>query len=181
MMTVEEFVPLINKKTDRELIGGILRERPRCFHTPAHGGTLTEVIAVLAAWEEAHPRPRPSVLGFGASFRLSRDPDTLLGCDAAVAFAEQMDATPRTQFYLDGPPLLAAELIEPWDTRGEIAERIRLFRDAGAVVWEIDPEFRRVTVHRPGRETETFHVGQELTTEPELPGFRVPVAVLFGF
>jgi len=179
-MTVDEFVPLLDEKTDRELIEGQLRERPRRLHTPAHGRVLAEICSVLAGWEETRPRPRPSVHGFGTGFLLRRDPDTLLGCDAAVVAADQKDATPRTQFYFEGPPILAVEVIEPWDTRGEIVERVRLFRGAGAIVWEVDPDFPRVSVHRPGREPETFHVGQVLTTEPELPGFRVAVAELFG-
>jgi hypothetical protein len=36
-----------------------------------------------------------------------------------------------------------------------------------------------VTVYRPGTEPELFNVRQELSGEPHLPGFRVPVARLF--
>jgi hypothetical protein len=37
LMTVDKFIPLLDKSVDRELIGGRLREWPRRFHTPAHG------------------------------------------------------------------------------------------------------------------------------------------------
>ena len=58
-------------------------------------------------------------------------------------------------------------------------EKVRLYLEAGTVVWVIDPDFRRVSVHRPGRPVETLHETQELSGEPELPGFRVRVADLF--
>jgi hypothetical protein len=37
-----------------------------------------------------------------------------------------------------------------------------------------------VTVHRPGAEPELFNVRQEISAEPHLPGFRVPVARIFS-
>jgi hypothetical protein len=36
-----------------------------------------------------------------------------------------------------------------------------------------------VMVHRPDAEPELFNIRQELSGEPHLPGFRVPVARLF--
>ena len=86
-----------------------------------------------------------------------------------------MAATPRHQFYLNGPPILAIEILEPWDTHGDIAERVREYLEAGSVVWVVDTEFWMVTVHRPGSEPETFTASQELSAEPYLPGFRVSV------
>jgi Uma2 family endonuclease len=47
------------------------------------------------------------------------------------------------------------------------------------IVWIFDPYRRTVTVHRPGTEPELFNVGNELSAEPQLPGFRVLVARLF--
>jgi Uma2 family endonuclease len=48
------------------------------------------------------------------------------------------------------------------------------------VVWIVDPDLRTVTVHRPQTPPVLFNTLQELTCEPELPGFKVPVAHLFG-
>jgi Uma2 family endonuclease len=47
-------------------------------------------------------------------------------------------------------------------------------------VWAINPHRRTVTIYRPDEEPEMVNVRQELSGEPHLPGFRVPVAQLFG-
>ena len=178
-MSVNEFIPLLDDSIDRELIRGRLREWPRRFHTPAHGVTLTNFCSLLKKWEESQPRPRPCVHGFGAGFLLRRDPDTLIGSDVSIASAEQMTVTPRDQFYFDGPPILAVEILEPWDTHGDIVERVKEYLAAGAVVWEVDPDFRRVSVHRQGHEVELLNASKELSADPYLPGFRVAVASIF--
>ena len=48
------------------------------------------------------------------------------------------------------------------------------------LVWIIDSHDRTVTIYRPGRPVETVNDTQELTGDPELPGFRVAVARLFS-
>ncbi len=175
LMSVDEFVPLLNKSVDRELIRGHLREWPRRFHTPAHGVTLANFCTLLKRWEETHPRPRPCVHAFGAGFLIRRNPDTLIGSDLSIASAEQMARTPRDQSYFDGPPILAVEILEPWDTQGDIAKRVLEYLDSGTIVWIVDPVLLRVIVHRPGFEPVTFTTSQELSAEPYLPGFRASV------
>jgi hypothetical protein len=43
-----------------------------------------------------------------------------------------------------------------------------------------DPELRTVTIHRRDSEPVLYSASQELRGDPELPGFRVKVANLFG-
>jgi len=179
LMTVNQFIPLLDKSVDRELIQGRLREWPRRFHTPAHAETAVTLGALLKDWEKSLPRPRPRVHALGAGFFLRRDPDTLIGSDISIASAEQMVVTPRGQFYFDGPPILAVEILEPWDTHGDVAERVREYQAAGSVVWVVDPDFRRVSVHRPGHEARWLNILEELSADPYLPGFRVAVEAIF--
>jgi Uma2 family endonuclease len=80
---------------------------------------------------------------------------------------------------LGGPPILAVEILEPWDTHGDLVERIREYLDAGTVVWEVDPRFETVRVHQPGQLAVSFNASQELSADPYLPGFRVAVAAIF--
>jgi len=180
MMTVEEFLALPEDGTDRELIRGRLRSWPRRFHTPRHGITLTHLISSLGRWQDGQPEPRGEVLGYTAPFRLRRDPDTLIGADAGVASAGLMAATAAGLYYLAGPPILAVEILAPWDTHEDVIEKIDLDLEAGVIVWEADPDLRIVRVHRPGREPEMFNATQELPGGPYLPGFRVAVAKLFA-
>ena len=82
---------------------------------------------------------------------------------------------------VEGPPLLAAEILSPSDTHEDVVEKLHLYLELGvAVVWILDPDLRTVTVHRRGADPQFFNAAQELTGDPELPGFRVRVADLFG-
>ena len=49
-----------------------------------------------------------------------------------------------------------------------------------ALVWLIDPHDQTVPVYRPNEPPVLFIITQELTGEPHLPGFRVPVAKIFS-
>jgi len=71
------------------------------------------------------------------------------------------------------------EILSPSDTHEEIVEKIGEYLEAGTVAWLVDPDFRNVTVYRPGKDGEFFNARQELLGEPYLPGFRVPVVRLF--
>jgi Uma2 family endonuclease len=48
------------------------------------------------------------------------------------------------------------------------------------LVWIINPHHRTVAIYRPNQAPVLVNVTQELTGEPELPGFRVRVADLFA-
>ena len=64
---------------------------------------------------------------------------------------------------------------------GEISEKIDGYLAAGvALVWLIDPHLRTVEIIRPDAEPELVNIRQELSGEPHLPGFRVPVAQIFS-
>jgi Uma2 family endonuclease len=75
---------------------------------------------------------------------------------------------------------LVVEILSPSDTVEEIAEKVDSYRNAGVPhVWVVDPYFKTVTVHRPEAEPMMFNVTQEISAEPQLPGFRTLVARLF--
>jgi Uma2 family endonuclease len=81
---------------------------------------------------------------------------------------------------IQGPALLIAEVLSPYDTTEEVFERVEEYLDCGvSVVWIIHPYFRTVTVHRSGAEPVTFNRTHTISGEPELPGFSCPVAALF--
>jgi hypothetical protein len=49
-----------------------------------------------------------------------------------------------------------------------------------AIVWVINSRFLPVTVQSSGTPPVLLTADQEITAEPHLPGFRVPVTRLFG-
>jgi Uma2 family endonuclease len=179
-MTAEEVCALPEDGIDRELIRGELREQPASPRNPRHSVSEAKIAHLLRLWLDAQPLTQRRVLSGEAAFRLRRDPDTLVGIDVAISSAELMAAADAKASFLDGPPILAVEVLSPSDTHERIVEKVDLYLEVGTLVWVVDPDFRTVSVHRPGREVEVFNVTHELSGEPELPGLRIKVAELFG-
>lgn len=145
-----------------------------------HTRTSTLLAHVLQDWLRRQPLPRGEILTGDAAFRLARNPDTLVGIDLAYISAEQAARIPDAVSFIDGAPVLAIEILSPSDKHEEVVEKIELYLSTGvALVWVVDPDLRTVAVHRPETAPVLFNVLQDLTAEPHLPGFRVPVSELF--
>jgi Uma2 family endonuclease len=179
-MSVEEFLALPDDGISRELIRGQLRERGMTVHNRFHSKIEATVARLLGNWLEQQPEPRGEILSGEAGFRLRARRDSLVGIDVAYASAQLVAGTPEGILIFDGPPVLAVEILSPSDRHEDVVEKVEVYKEAGVTVWEVDPDFRTVRVHRAGRDPEMFSNQQELVTEPELPGFRVPVAKIFG-
>jgi Uma2 family endonuclease len=81
---------------------------------------------------------------------------------------------------VDGTPVLAAEVLSPYDKQKDIDEMIEEYLVCGVkLVWVVDPADETVPMYRPGRKPELFNSDQKLTGDPELPGFRCRVAEIF--
>jgi Uma2 family endonuclease len=180
VMTTEEMLALPDDGMDRELIQGQLRERPMTKRNMEHSSVAARLTQILANWLDQKPGFGGRVVSGEAGFRLRRNPDTSVGIDVAYVSAEVVAKSPKKTAFFEGPPVLAVEIFSPSDKHEEIVEKTHEYLEAGVpLVWWVDPEFRTVMVHRPGTEPELFNVRQELSGEPHLPGFRVPVADLF--
>jgi Uma2 family endonuclease len=181
LITNEEFLELAdNEQFERWLIRGVLRERPSTARGPTHAGTTAAITGFLGQWLLTRPEPRPKLYNGDIYFRLRRDPETNVGVDVALATPEQAKVVKLYDRLIEGPPLLATEVLSASDTTEDIHEKVREFLTAGtALVWIIDPYDFTVTVHRPGEEPVLYNRNQELIGDPVLPGFRVRVAALF--
>jgi Uma2 family endonuclease len=178
-VTLEEMLAL-PPGLDRELIRGELRERPMTMRNKKHSRVESRATRFLDAWNDTQPEPRGQVVSGEAGFRLGRDPDTGVGIDVAYVSAEVVAGTPEKSPFFEGPPVLAVEILSPSDSQEDIDEKIALYLEMGvALVWVINPNLRTVLVLRPDAEPELFNVQAELSAEPHLPGFRLPVARLF--
>jgi Uma2 family endonuclease len=178
-MTAEDLASLPDDGIERDLIRGELREGPITRRNPVHSETESLVTYHLGAWLLDRPAPRGKVVGGEAGFRLRRDPETFVGIDVACVSPEMAAAHDRKRKFFDGPPTLAVEILSPSDQHGDVVEKVELYLEVGTVVWLVDPDFRTVTVHRPGEPPELFNHRQDLDAAPYLPGFRVPVARFF--
>jgi Uma2 family endonuclease len=180
-MTSEELFALpFNKKWQRWLFRGELRSRRMTKRNPSHSGVVSRVSQLLKNWLDAQPRPWGKVYGGELYFRIRRDPDTNAGIDVALASAELAAATGKKASFVDGPPVLAVEVLSPYDKMKEAYEMVGEYLDCGVrLVWVIDPMDETVLIHRPGKPPELVKVTHDLTADPELPGFSVPVCRLF--
>lgn len=179
-MTTEELLALPENGMDRWLIAGELRERPMTTRNRFHSYTMTRMAQELANWLDKQPEPRGQVLTGDAGVRLRRNPDTTFGVDVAYVSAEVLAQQSEESTIIDGIPTVAVEILSPKDMIEDINEKIDAYLDAGVpLVWIVNPYHHTVMVYQPDAEPVLFNVQQELTGEPHLPGFRVPVRRLF--
>ena len=179
-MTVDEFLALPEDGIDRMLIDGKLWELGMTVRNHLHAEVAANVTGLLLAWIKAQPKPRGKVAVGDAGFRLIPGEASVIGPDIAVASAELVARTTEEVVYYDGPPTLAVEILSPSDTHEDVIAKTRKYLQAGVIVWQVDPNFQLVRVHRPGLPVESFNVTQELVGDPYLPGFRVAVAEFFA-
>ena len=179
-MTTAELLALPENGMDRWLIAGELRERPMTVRNRFHSRIMACGTTELENWNRQQPLPRGQVLCGEAGVRLIRDPDTVFGIDIIYVSPEVIVRQTDETTLIDGVPLLAVEILSPSETMEDVHEKIDALLAAGVqLVWIIDPHDRTVRVYRPGAEPELFNARQQLTAEPHLPGFCVPVARLF--
>ena len=142
---------------------------------------MAHLSALLSNWLDARPEPRGVVLTGSPGFRLWRGPDTTLGIDLAYMSAEVMARQTDEMPLVEGGPVLAVEIPLPCDTQEKRVLKRTIFRRAKVpLVWLIDTTDRTVTVYRLGAKPKLVDDSMELSGEPELPGFSVAVARLFG-
>jgi Uma2 family endonuclease len=82
---------------------------------------------------------------------------------------------------LDGPPILAVEVLSRSEKLEQIDKKLEHYLAAQVpLVWVVHPRFETVTVYQPATPPVLYNNQQDLSGDPHLPGFRVPVAALFG-
>jgi len=80
-----------------------------------------------------------------------------------------------------GHPDLAAEVVSPNDAFREVADKALDWLAAGArMVLVVEPADRTVTVHRATDDVSVLRDGDVLDGADVVPGFRVPIADIFG-
>ena len=162
-MTTEQLLAIPEDGIDRDLIRGELRQKPASPHARRHSRTEANIACSLEKWLDSRPLPRGEVLSGGAGFRIRRNPDTTVGIDVAYISAEMAAMTPDFAFLVEGPPVLAVEVLSPSDTHEGISEKVTEYIEAGtSLVWVVDPAFRTVTVYERHREPVLFNATQSL-------------------
>jgi Uma2 family endonuclease len=180
-MTTEQLLAMPRDGMERWIVEGHLKERPMPIRNRIHSRIMTTTSYLLESWRRGQPESRGLVLCGEVGCRLSRNPDTTVGIDVVYVAANLVLPEPSDTTLIDGIPILAVEILSPSDVFEDIKEKIDLYHKHGVpLVWVIDPHDRTVTIYRLDAEPELVNIRQELTAEPFLPGFRVPVAEIFA-
>jgi len=112
---------------------------------------------------------------------LWRNPDRVVGADAAFIANQSLPARLSPEGYLDTIPDLVVEVRSKNDTQPEIDHKVNDYLTAGVrVVWVADPAAGIVTAYRPGQAPQVFGPQDTLTVDDVIPGFRMPVRDVFA-
>lgn len=180
-LTTEELLAMPDDGVDRELIRGELRESRMTTRGRQHCRVSVTLAYYLYEWLRRQPRPRGALYSGEIRVRLRRDPDTFVGIDLAYVGPELEAATAKNAALIDGVPTLVVEILSPSDTAEAVSEKIREYVDAGVPqIWYVDQAVGTITAYRLDGRHALFNRHQDLTAEPELPGFQVPVAEIFA-
>ncbi len=94
--------------------------------------------------------------------------------------SNKRQSTPSNEAYGSVPPDLAVEVLSPSNTPDEMAIKVDNYLRANTVVWIVNPDAQRVTVHRPDAPPKTYGIAETLDGGSILPGFTLPVRDIFA-
>lgn len=119
-------------------------------------------------------------VGVEVGFRITRDPDTILGPDVSFVAGEPSTA----EGWVEGPPTLAVEVVSPNDRDSEVQGKVDAYLAAGSArVWVARPEQRTVTVFRADGTVRVARAGDVLTSDDAafaVDGFELAVGDIFA-
>jgi Uma2 family endonuclease len=155
--------------------------RGRLVREPPPGARHGWLVGKLFHALDAHAREHAlGVVLNQSGFLLSVDPPTVRDPDLAFLTAASIPREIQPGFWRLSPDL-AVEVLSPSNSAIEIHEKILDYLVAGTrLVWVVDPHNETVVVHGPDRGSRTLARGDVLSSDDVLPGFRLPLAELFG-
>jgi len=160
-----------------ELIRGEVRRMSPTGGT--HGILCMRLGAALFHFVEAHGLG--VALGAETGFVVRRDPDSVLGADAAFVSRARLEAVENLDKFVPFAPDLAVEVLSPSNTAVEMDEKIALYFAAGSrAVWIVNPKRRTVAVYTSPFDVRILGEGDALDGGDVLPGFALPLARLFA-
>ena len=177
VMTAQDLLEMPDDGRRYELVKGELREvSPSGWEASFVGA---QIVAAIGPFVKRHGLGAVTMADGG--YRFEVEPDTVRAPDMAFVRAERLPTRAELVGYADVAPDLAVEVVSPNDTRREVAEKVAYYLAQGVpLVWTVWPGSLSVEAHRPGQAPKTFRVGDVLTAEDILPGFRLPVADIFA-
>lgn len=180
-LTIDEFIALPDDEgVDRMLIRGRLWEKPMTRRNRWHAACEAAIARLIGNWVVSQPKPRGTVFSGEAGFVLRGTPGSAVGIDVAYASHDVVSRSDQGTRMVDGPPVLAVEILSPNDKQDEVLAKVREYLDVGVpLTWVVEPVFQTVTVYRPGGPPKLFSGTDILSGDEHLPGFQVTVQEIF--
>lgn len=180
LISLEEFLALPDDEFERELIRGELRERAMTRRNRSHARLEALLASLLHDWLKTQPEPRGDVFRGEVGCILRTDPPSSVGINVAYFSKDVADEPADQTTLLNGPPVLAIEILSPTDVLEEVDEKIDEYLATGVkLVWIVHPRRQTVTVYRLDADPELFNVQGTLRGDPFLPGLTMSVAEVF--
>ena len=176
LLTAEDLLRLDSKGVKGELIRGRLSE------TMSVGGEHGQIVIKLGflMGSVVIPQRMGRIFGSDAGVLLERAPDTVREPDVAFISAARLPLTERVTGYYEIVPDIVVEIASPSDSRREVDDKARMWRDYGVpLVWAAYPDTRTIDVHRADGSVITLYEDDILDGGEILPGFAIPVSDIF--
>lgn len=111
---------------------------------------------------------------------IARDPDTVLGPDAAFILKASLPVKRAKEGYLETIPEIVVEIRSKNDTKRDVQKKADAYFRAGVKeVWLLDPDAKTVAVNLADGNVQVFR-GDNTLTSTLLPGFTAPLTALFA-
>jgi Uma2 family endonuclease len=176
LMTAEELLQLPRGEFRAELINGELITMPLAGYP--HGRIAARIAGPLEQF--VFDKDFGAVFIADTGFKLTSNPDTVLGPDVAFVSKQRMKEIDESKVHFPGPPDLAVEVLSPGDRQNKVRTKISQWLGFGAKqVWIVDPKFRTVAIYRSLSDTTTFSGDAQLEADDLLPGFRISLERIF--
>lgn len=131
-------------------------------------------------WQHVEQHHLGTVAGENLGYVLRRNPDTVRVPDVSFLAWGREPSEDAAEFYVEGPPTIAVEVVSPNDRDREIRAKVSEYLTAGSQqVWVLRPTERSVTVHDADRGVRELGADVTLDGGDVLPGFSVRVGDLF--
>ena len=172
-LTADELLKMGDIGRCELIYGELIMMSPAGF---THGEIAARFAMFLGNFVEAHNLG--VVLAAETGF-LIEPPDLVRAPDASFVSKARLPAT-EWRKYFPGVPDLAVEVTSPDDHKREIAEKVNMWLAHGTIsCWVADPASMTVTIYRTGQEPIRLTLQSEITDEPVLPGFSLPISKVF--
>src|SRR5215212_5333517 len=144
-----------------------------------HGVLCTELGAELRNFVKENDLG--VVCGAETGFIVERDPDSVLGADAAFISHERLAKVENPDKFGPFAPDLAVEVMSPGNTAREMDEKAALYFGAGArAVWVFNPKKRTAAIYASPTDVRTLNEQDTLDGGEVLPGFSIELTKLFA-